>query len=188
MIDPPIAGRVADDNFFRIVTSSIPTYSDWPIWRGSRRGDAVNQHAQIADGWEAFIVSVPDVFWANIEFQRWEPTGRFYLRRLHEDDASARSRGVTPGRTLDLGRAASRVAEAMIAGLAIAKALGCAEEFNSAWLRLSLDRPPRKDGGVLGEPGSGPLHRPGEEPRSGGNGNRVYPSVDGALGGYTVCS
>jgi hypothetical protein len=74
------------------------------------------------------IVSVPDDHWANLEFQRWEPMGRFYLRRLHDDDASARIRRAVPGRLLDLGRAASRVAEAMIAGLAIAKALGCAED------------------------------------------------------------
>ena len=127
VIDPPISGRVADDNFFRIVASSIPTYSSWPIWQGTRSGEAVNRHSQIADGWEAFVVSVPADWWANIEFQRWEPMGRFYLRRLYDDDASARICGVIPGRTLDLGRAASRVAEAMITGLAIAKALGCAE-------------------------------------------------------------
>lgn len=128
MIDPPIAGWAADDVFFRTVASSIPTYSSWPIWRGNRSGDTVNRHIQIADGWEAFIVSVPVDFWANIEFQRWEPMGRFYLRRLHDDDASARIRRTIPGRSLDLGRAASRVADAMIAGLAIAKALGCEED------------------------------------------------------------
>lgn len=128
MIDPPIAGWAADDVFFRTVASSIPTYSSWPIWRGNRSGDTVNRHIQIADGWEAFIVSVPVDFWANIEFQRWEPMGRFYLRRLHDDDASARIRRTIPGHSLDLGRAASRVADAMIAGLAIAKALGCEED------------------------------------------------------------
>jgi hypothetical protein len=112
VIDPPISGRVADDVFLRTVASSIPTYAALPIWRGTRSGDTVNRHIQIADGWEAFIVSVPDDFWANVEFQRWEPMGRFYLRRLHDDDASAKVRRASLGRILDLGRAASRVAEA----------------------------------------------------------------------------
>jgi len=128
VIDPPISGRAADDVFFRTVASSVPAYSGWPIWSGTRSGDTVNGHRQIADGWEAFIVSEPDGFWANVEFQRWEPMGRFYLRRLHDDDASAKMRGASPGFSLDLGRAASRVAEAMIVGFAIAKALGCAED------------------------------------------------------------
>jgi hypothetical protein len=128
VIDPPISGRVADDVFFQTVASSVPTYTPRPVWHATHSGEAVNRHMQISDGWEAFIVLVPDDWWATIEFQRWEPIGRFYLRRLHDDDASAKLRGTVPRRTLDLGRAASRVAEAIIAGLAIAKALGCAED------------------------------------------------------------
>jgi hypothetical protein len=129
VIDPPISGRVADDIFFRTVASSVPQYSAWPIWL-DRSGDPVNRHVQIADGWEAFIVLEPVRFpWGTVEFQRWEPAGRFYLYRLHDDDAVAKIRRQTPGVVLDLGRAALRVAEAMIAGLAIAKALGCAEDL-----------------------------------------------------------
>jgi hypothetical protein len=129
VIDPPISGQVADDAFFRTVATSIPHDSSWPIWDGTRSGESVNRHIQASDGWEAFIVEVPAPFsWVDVEFQRWEPTGRFYLRRLHDDDASAKLRGKAPGFTLDLGRVASRVAEAMIAGLAIAKALGCSED------------------------------------------------------------
>jgi hypothetical protein len=128
VIDPPISGRAADDLFFRTVALSVPGYSPWPVWRATRSGEPVNRHVQISDGWEAFIVSVPVDWWATIEFQRWEPIGRFYLRRLHDDDASAKLRVSIPGLSLDLGRVASRVAEAMIAGLAIAKALGCAED------------------------------------------------------------
>jgi hypothetical protein len=128
VIEPPISGGAADDVFYHTVASSVPTYAEWPVWRGDRSGEAVNRHVQISDGWEAFIVRVPVDRWADIEFQRWEPTGRFYLRRLHDDDASAKVRGERPGLSLDLGRAASRVAEAIIAGLAIAKALGCAED------------------------------------------------------------
>jgi hypothetical protein len=128
VIDPPISGRVADDVFYQTVASSVPTYTPWPVWRATRSGEAVNRHIQISNGWEAFIVLVPVDWWATIEFQRWEPIGRFYLRRLHDDDASAKIRGTVPGRTLDLGRAASRVAEAIIASLAITKALGCAED------------------------------------------------------------
>ena len=126
VIDPPLSGSAADDAFFRTVANSIPAYTGWPIWRGTRSG--INRHVQIADGWEAMIVMVPDDHWPNIEFQRWEPAGRFYLRRLHDDDASAKLRGRSPRFELDLGRAASRVAEAIIAGLAIAKALWCAED------------------------------------------------------------
>jgi hypothetical protein len=91
------------------VAASVPDYSGCRIWHGNRSVNSVNRHIQIADGWEALIVLVPDDHWANLEFQRWEPMGRFYLRRLHDDNASARIRKAIPGRMLDLGRAASRV-------------------------------------------------------------------------------
>ena len=59
VIDPPISGRVADNAFYQTVAASIPSYSGWPVWLGTRsHNNPVNRHSQVADGWEAFIVSM----------------------------------------------------------------------------------------------------------------------------------
>ena len=142
VIDPSILNLVADDKFYRLVASNVPEHASWPIWLGTRtHRDETSWHRQINDGWEALVVSTAAGFWDHLEFQRWDPTGRFYLRRLHDDDASARSRNVIPGSMLDLGRVVSRVAESMITGLAIAEALDCDEKstqlgFAYRWTHL----------------------------------------------------
>jgi hypothetical protein len=140
-IDPPISDRVADNAFYDAVAFNVPQLSGWPIWLGTRgHADPTSRPFQISDGWEVLIVLAS--FWDIVEFQRWEPNGRFYIRRLHDDDASARARGVSTGLTLDLGRVATSVAESVLAGLSIAKGLGCNETsaqlaFSYRWTGLS---------------------------------------------------
>ncbi len=128
-IDPPVMNWAADKDFYRRVASNVPEHSSWPIWSDfSSFSNPSHRPVQTNEGWETLVVSTPQGMWDHLEFQRWEPNGRFYLRRLHDDDASAKVRGAQPGLLLDLGLVASRVAEAMIAGLSITKALRWSEE------------------------------------------------------------
>lgn len=143
VIQPQHSSVIADATFYDIVARSIPNKSAWPIWTGFRDSALpANRHRQIRSGWEALIVSTPGGFWDRVEFQRWEATGRFYLQRLHDEDASARQRKAVPGTIFDLGRAATRVAEAIATGLAIANALGWDRKntvlgFGFSWTNLS---------------------------------------------------
>jgi len=143
VISPPLAGLTANDDFYRKVASSNPGLSGWPVWLETRsHALEASRHRHIEGGWEALVVSRPSGFWDHLEFQRWEPRGRFYLRRLFDDDASAEARRAAIGQIFDLGRAASRVAESIVTGISIAKGLGCKEQetalnFAYRWTGLS---------------------------------------------------
>ena len=57
VIDPPLAGRIANDAFLGTVMASVPEKdSEWPLWVDTRYWDNRKQRpVQISDGWEALI-------------------------------------------------------------------------------------------------------------------------------------
>jgi hypothetical protein len=76
----------------------------------------------------------------HIDFQRFEPVGRFFLRRSFHDDIGG-DKHPEPLTLLDFGLPIIRVAETIAVGMAFAKAMGCDAEattlsFLFAWNRL----------------------------------------------------
>jgi hypothetical protein len=90
------------------------------------------------NAWEALIVSLEGGWSKHVDFLCFIPRGEFYLWRILQDDVSDR---VKPGKTLDPILAILRVAEAVLVGLAFAKALGWESEktrlgFAFRWEKL----------------------------------------------------
>lgn len=78
----------ADTKFLNLLASSNPRYTGWPIWLDSRGlGDSARPY--VFEGvWEAFVPGLH----SEIDFMRLDPKGRFYLRRILEDDLQTRDR------------------------------------------------------------------------------------------------
>jgi hypothetical protein len=76
-----------------------------------------------------------------MDFMRFDPKGRFYLRRALQDDISGGPQAPTPMTALDFSLPVIRTAEALAVGIAFAKAMGCDAEktllaFAFRWTKL----------------------------------------------------
>ncbi|MFC5506092.1 MULTISPECIES: hypothetical protein [Hyphomicrobiales] len=131
-IEPEWEGRVPDKHFLGKVLGSNPNYTGWPVWLDSRSFTEAKSQPVIHDGaWEAIIVSKGG--WSShLEFMRFDPRGKFYLRRALQDDQVPEK--VAPGTALDPIIVIIRVAEAIAVGIAIANGL------------MTTDDPPRQLG------------------------------------------
>lgn len=141
VLDPRLSNRVADAVFLNELLGSNPRYTGWPVWVDSRTfSDTANRPVRTADAWEALIASIGG--WSShLDFMRFEPDGRFYLRRALQDDLSDQ---VEPGTVLDPLLVILRVAEAIAVGLAMIGSLTKAETreesvigFAFRWSKLS---------------------------------------------------
>jgi hypothetical protein len=140
VIDPPQSDRLPDEVFMRTVASSNPQYTGWPIWLDSRSFTDKRSAPVVRDkGWEALIISVDAAVRSkHVDFLRFDPRGEFYLWRVLQDDVSDK---IPPGKKLEPIVVVLRVAEAILVGLAIAKALGWKSEearlgFAFRWTKL----------------------------------------------------
>lgn len=144
VIDPPIEGRVADQEFYTLLMGSNPRYMEWPSWSDtSEYPDQRSQPDTRDGGWEAFLL------WVNshipfdfVAFTRLEPDGKFYQIRALDDDALARMRGGKTGSSLDFNLMTAEVAESIAVALRFALALGCDAQttklgFSFRWRGLS---------------------------------------------------
>ncbi len=132
--DPAGENDVADEAFLSAVASSNPRYTGWPVWLDSRGFRSSADHPYVLDnGWEALIVSAGDGWLSShFDFMRLEPRGRFYLRRVLQDDSTPEK--VPPGKVIDPLLMLYRVAEVIAVGLAIGKSLG----FDQAKTKLGF--------------------------------------------------
>jgi hypothetical protein len=138
VIDPAQGDRLPDEEFLRTIAASNPQYNVWPIWidphslRDQRAAPVV-----IDKAWEALIIVFKGSS-KHVDFLRFDPKGEFYLWRNLQDDVSDR---IKPREALDPILVILRVSEAMLVGLAFAKALGCDREktrlgFGFRWNKL----------------------------------------------------
>jgi len=128
--DPEWKGAVANASFLAKVLASNPNYTGWPTWLDSRTfDDAQSRPYSLHGAWETFLASLG--FSPHLDFMRFEPSGRFYQRRILQDDLTDR---VTPGTALDPLLVILRVAEAIAVGIAMVRSL------------LGSDEPPRQLG------------------------------------------
>jgi hypothetical protein len=140
MIGGTVPQHAANRDFLNLLDASNPDYTGWPVWLDSRAFNPAFR-PYVADGvWETFIASL-DTDSKHIDFMRFDPRGRFYLRRALQDDISHSSRSPTPLTALDFGLVTIRNGEAIAVGLAFAKAMGCNVDstvlsFAFRWTRL----------------------------------------------------
>ncbi|MFZ2030810.1 MAG: hypothetical protein WAU68_10910 [Vitreimonas sp.] len=132
--EPAGESDVADETFLSAIASSNPRYTGWPVWLDSRGFQNAADHPYVLDNaWEALIVSAGDGWMAShFDFMRLEPRGRFYLRRVLQDDTTPEK--VSPGKVIDPLLMLYRVAEVIAVGLAIGKAL----EFDQTKTQLGF--------------------------------------------------
>jgi hypothetical protein len=138
IIDPPHSDGLPDEVFLRTLASSNPQYTGWPIWLDSSSFTDKRSAPVVRDkGWEALIMSLEG--WSkHADFLRFDPKGEFYLWRALQDDISDK---IPPGKMLEPILVILRVAEALLVGLAFAKALGSKSEearlsFAFRWTKL----------------------------------------------------
>ena len=144
VIDPPLEGRVADQEFYNLLMGSNPRYTEWPVWSDTSEYPDERAHPDTREGgWEAFLLWVNShIAFDFLAFTRLEPDGRFYQLRALDDDALARMRGGKAGSSLDFNLMTAQVAESIAVALRFALALGCDPQttklgFNFRWRGLS---------------------------------------------------
>lgn len=132
----------ANRDFLNLLDSNNPDYTGWPVWLDSRGFNDKDSRPFVINGvWESMITSL-ETGWSNhTDFMRFDPKGRFYLRRALEDDISGSQNIPEPMKVLDFGLPVIRTAEAIAVGIAFAKAMGCVPEttqlaFLFKWSKL----------------------------------------------------
>jgi hypothetical protein len=139
IISPLKSGELPTATFRQTLASSNPNLTGWPIWLDSAGFRDETARPLVKNGtWEALIVSVHGSWSDHLDFQLFDPNGRFYLLRNLQDDGGGRA----PGSVLDPIIAILRVAETIAVGLAFARALGWGAEdttlaFAFRWSRLT---------------------------------------------------
>lgn len=128
-------------SFYRLLASSNPRHTGWPLWIDSTGFiDRSSQPIVQDGGWEALIVSIDERDWDHIDFWRMDPRGMFYHKRAFEVDL--RPSPFKSGSILDFVLIAKRVAEAISVVMAFSKSMKCNPEnttleFVFNWTGLS---------------------------------------------------
>jgi hypothetical protein len=126
-IDGAVSGYVATESFLDLVLSANPRFrADWPVWIDMRGVQDSRFRPRVMDeAWQALFVTAGRSPWDLAEFHLLDPKGRFFLRRMLEDDSFARANNFASGAYLDPHYVIARTAEAMAVGLAFAQAMKC---------------------------------------------------------------
>lgn len=134
--------HVADSSFLNLLDSSNPDYTGWPVWLINNRSMEQDARPFVFDGaWEELLVNVVGGWSEHIDFMRFDPRGRFYIRRAFQDDIGGSERAPAPMKAFDFGLGILRAAETIAVGMAFAKAMGCEIEstqlaFGFRWSKL----------------------------------------------------
>lgn len=138
VIDPLKINQLPTESFRQTFSASNPRLTGWPVWLDSSGFQEKAHRPVVSDnGWQTFIVSL-DSWSKHLDFYRFDPTGKFYLHRNLQDDASDK---VPAGALLDPILVTIRIAEAVAVGLTFAKALSWKSEnttlgFAARWTKL----------------------------------------------------
>lgn len=135
--DPPIeTDGVPTQKFLNTVYSANPNLTGWPVWMDTWQFSDNRARPHVyPGGWNSVIPF--GSFGDGLELHRFEPSGRLFFRRVLQDDTSER---VPRGALLDPILVILRVAEIVIAALAILKSIGASKEgtayFRFDWIGL----------------------------------------------------
>lgn len=133
----------ANLDFLNLLNSSNPYLTGWSVWLISRSFPESDFHPYVLDGiWEEALFSIVSGWNDYADFMRFDPSGKFYIRRPFKDDIGGSDRSPEPMTALNIERVVSISAEALAVGLAFAKAMGCSSEncflqYCFRWSKLS---------------------------------------------------
>jgi hypothetical protein len=137
-----VPAHVANGGFLNLLDSSNPDYTGWPVWLVNNRSTEQDARPFVYDGaWEELLVHLAGGWSDHIDFMRFDPRGRFYIRRAFQDDIGGSSRAPEPMKAFDFGLGILRTAETIAVGVAFAKAMGCKLDttqlaFGFRWSKL----------------------------------------------------
>lgn len=129
----------ADRGFLDLIDRANPKYTGWPAWIVSSSFQLPQHRPHVFDEtWEEVIIGG---FSDHVDFLKFDPKGRFFFRRAHQEDFQDERTQIKPLTVLDAAIPVMRVAEAIAVGLAMAEAIGCNAEkttldFAFRWTRL----------------------------------------------------
>lgn len=134
----------ANREFLQKLNAHNPNYTGWPVWLDSSGFSVPEDRPRVFDKvWEALIVDLDSGSWLrHVDFLRFDPAGRFFIRRALQDDICKTEKHLEPMKSLDFGLSILRTAETIAVGLEFARALGCEPDKTSlsytfVWDRLS---------------------------------------------------
>jgi hypothetical protein len=143
VIQGAVPKHVHNTSFKDLILSANPRYRDWPLFIDTRGFQSVSDQPYVTkNGWQALFMTIGEAPWDLLEFMRLDPMGKFYLKRMLDDDSFARSNKFAVGAYLDPHFAIARTAEAIAVGLAFANAMKCSIEttqlaFGFRWTKLA---------------------------------------------------
>ena len=122
VLDPPKPEQLPTKEFLNRISASNPQYTGVPVWLDSRNFIEMADRPYVSERvWQALIVDLDGGWERLFEFVRFDPSGKFYLQRILQDDLSDK---VKPGVALDVELMIYRVAEVLAVGVSMARALG----------------------------------------------------------------
>lgn len=127
----------ANIDFLRLLGASNPQLTGRTIWRNSEHSPEKNRRPYVENGvWEALMVQTGTDWRSEIDFYRFDPEGKFFVRRALEDDMADLKRGLKPLSVLDFALPILRTAETIAVGLSFAKAMNCDREATTLFFRF----------------------------------------------------
>ncbi len=132
--------HAADQDFLRLIDRANRQYTGWPTWLvTSQFSDPSHRPRVFEESWEELIVNLGSARSNHIDYIKFDPQGRFFLRRAYQEDVDGEK--VRPLTQLDFSMPVMRVAEAIAVGCSMALAMGCDPEktnliFCFRWTKL----------------------------------------------------
>lgn len=128
ILDGIVPPHSPDKKFLNLLSVNNPNLTGWPIWLDSRNFGDKSMHPYVFNGrWESLFVALQGMF-HHIDFNQFDPAGRFYYLSALQDDITTADYRPEPLTAFDYSLPIFRSAEAIVIGLAFAKALGCSSE------------------------------------------------------------
>lgn len=130
----------ADREFLDLIDRANRQYTGWPTWLVTNHFSDPDQRPYVNDEtWEELVVSLDKDNFRPVDFQIFDPQGRFFMRRALREDMGEDQK--PPLVVLDYLMPGMRVAEAIAVGCGMARAMGCDPEktklaFCFRWTRL----------------------------------------------------
>lgn len=140
VLDGEVPAYEADRTFLDLIDRANQQFTGWPTWLVTSHFSDPNQRPYVNDEtWEELVVSLDKDNFRPVDFQIFDPRGRFFMRRALQEDM--REDQTPPLALLDYLMPGMRVAEALAVGCGMARAMGCDHEkttlaFSFRWTRL----------------------------------------------------
>jgi hypothetical protein len=135
-----VPAHSANQQFLNLLSSANPQYSSW-LWLDTRGLIERDRPYLYNNVWESLYVHLNSGLGHDLDFMRFDPEGKFYLRQALTDDISASNRAPEPMKVLDFVLPIIRTAEVIAVGLEFARAMGCNPDktklaFAFKWTKL----------------------------------------------------